>query len=101
MKGILLYADESILLVLEDTLDSVFSTLDEHSNSEFTLTFINILHAIVLVFFKQLKTNKEEKAPTDELTKARNNRHAFLLQIMEKAQFFMGVHLFCNSFSNW
>lgn len=88
MKGILIYADETILLVLEDTLDSIFNTLDEYSNSEYTLSFIYILHSILDVLYKRALANNVQ------FEKNKTNILPLILKILDKTQFFMGVCIY-------
>lgn len=102
LKGILQFTDTSILPLLEDTLDSVFHSLDVHSSAPVALTFLKILHNIILVFHKNIPNhishqketkNSEEEGGGEEEVSEKSSRpasHSFTLEILEKDQHFLG-----------
>jgi hypothetical protein len=98
LKGMLQFTDTSILPLLEDTLQSLFHTIDEHSNSSTIITFFNILLNIVMVLNRNIKPkvhkSKEEKkevnGEVEDQPKKPSLEHTFTLEILEKTQHFMG-----------
>lgn len=68
LKGILQYANQGLVSLLEDTMDSVFNSLDTNYQTPFVYTFLQIMYNILAVFYRnrdsyvfpEKKENKEE-----------------------------------------
>lgn len=87
LLGILRYSKASILHLLEDTLEAVFSGFESNPSQRFS--FLMILNSLLSVWKEKVKTTDDP----EEKKKLCQEMHPFALQILEKSQHFLAIQV--------